>query len=390
MNDRNINGIGGNLSGEALTKTIEGAMRGDMPSFEALYRKYIDYIFYQCKALLHDKENVDDAVSETVLNLYRSMPKLRNPLAFYAFISRITANTCHNFNRKRRVATTNIEDYEDTLMTDEGIPENELESAERVVAVREAMEKLPEKQRLCLFMYYYCDMAYKDIAEALKITQRTVGTNIMKAKRKMKTFLNDAAFGTAVSGAVAADLASALPPLRKEALFAVCGAKISAALPASLALGSMHIGHIGHIGQNIGAGVSAVKVTAAFTAVVTLSGGAYAVNAVVSDAPVQTAAAPAIIQELPPYAAGAKIVFANAEGFSGKRNPVNARLEIESSKVLDWNVERADGEIIASGSGNYVGEETLNTLAPGDYTVIWEAQDEYGRTAHIYREFSKS
>ncbi|MDR2611033.1 MAG: sigma-70 family RNA polymerase sigma factor [Clostridiales Family XIII bacterium] len=381
MSNNTTNRIGGNLSGEALTRTIERAMRGDVLSFETLYRKYIDDIFYQCKTLLYDKECVDDAVSETVLNFYRSIPKLRSPLAFYAFLSRIIANTCHSFNRKKRAVTVSIEDYEDALVTSEGVPEDEFESAERVTAVRSAMERLPEKQRLCLFMYYYRDMAYKDIADALKITQRTVGTNIMKAKRKMKTMLENEAFGTEVQGAVRRDIASSLPPLRKEALFAVCDGKIVAALQAGPPPGQS--------GPGV-SGVSAVKVAAAFTAAITLAGGAYAVNAVITDAPTPALSAPARDQDIPAYAPDAEIVFENAGGSSGTENPGSARLDLSAGRIREWRVEGADGKVAASGSGREIGADIMDALGPGEYTASWEAHDEYGGIALISREFSIS
>jgi RNA polymerase sigma-70 factor (ECF subfamily) len=62
-------------------------------------------------------------------------------------------------------------------------------SKERQERLREAIETLPEKMKLCLQMRLYQERSYDEIAEALRISAGTVGAHISEAKRRLTELL---------------------------------------------------------------------------------------------------------------------------------------------------------------------------------------------------------
>ncbi len=67
----------------------------------------------------------------------------------------------------------------------------ETEKNEIARRVQKALQKLPEKYRLALYLYYFEDLKYEEIAEDLGLPINTVRTQIKRGKEKMKEELRD-------------------------------------------------------------------------------------------------------------------------------------------------------------------------------------------------------
>ncbi len=77
------------------------------------------------------------------------------------------------------------------MLADISTPEEILILKERCEAIRTAADKLNDKLRIPLYMYYTADMSVEDIASALKIPQGTVKSRLYKARKTLKNVLED-------------------------------------------------------------------------------------------------------------------------------------------------------------------------------------------------------
>jgi RNA polymerase sigma factor (sigma-70 family) len=59
----------------------------------------------------------------------------------------------------------------------------------RRAVVREAVEQLPERQRLVLFLRYYADLDYGAIAAAVAISEGTVAATLHSAHQRLRLLL---------------------------------------------------------------------------------------------------------------------------------------------------------------------------------------------------------
>jgi RNA polymerase sigma factor (sigma-70 family) len=57
--------------------------------------------------------------------------------------------------------------------------------------VREAIEQLPERQRLVLFLRVYADLDYRSIAEAVGIKEGTVAATLNAAHQRLRELLSE-------------------------------------------------------------------------------------------------------------------------------------------------------------------------------------------------------
>ena len=59
----------------------------------------------------------------------------------------------------------------------------------RRALVREAVEQLPERQRLVLFLRYYADLDYSAIADAVAVSEGTVAATLHTAHQRLRSLL---------------------------------------------------------------------------------------------------------------------------------------------------------------------------------------------------------
>ena len=69
---------------------------------------------------------------------------------------------------------------------------DEFQDDERRQVVREAIEQLPERQRLVLFLRVYADLDYRAIAEAVGIREGTVAATLNAAHSRLRELLSEA------------------------------------------------------------------------------------------------------------------------------------------------------------------------------------------------------
>lgn len=64
-------------------------------------------------------------------------------------------------------------------------------SLEEPTPVTEAIARLPERQRLALFLRYYADLDYESIATALQVSSGTVGATLNAAHTSLRRLLQE-------------------------------------------------------------------------------------------------------------------------------------------------------------------------------------------------------
>ena len=115
----------------------------------------------------HDDAN--DMAQDVFLKAYRGVGRFRGDSSFSTWLYRIAVNTCLNFRAARRPQAEELP---------EGLPDDEpgcgrsAESAEEQPRqVREAVGRLPEKQRATLILKVYHDLTHEEVAGILGSTR---------------------------------------------------------------------------------------------------------------------------------------------------------------------------------------------------------------------------
>ncbi len=165
----------------------------DIDSLVMLYGKAI-YGF--CNRLAKSRTDADDLYQETFLKALKLCPKIdkdNNPKGFLVSIAvGLWKNNRRKYARRQRIAPEEeLKEETDSsfMFVNVLTPEEILISKERCAEIRTAADKLDDKLKIPLYMYYTAEMSVEDIASALKIPQGTVKSRLFKARKTLKNIL---------------------------------------------------------------------------------------------------------------------------------------------------------------------------------------------------------
>lgn len=165
----------------------------DIDSLVMLYGKAV-YGF--CLRLAKNKVDADDLYQETflkALELCTKIDKGNNPKGFLISISvGLWKNNRRKYTRRQKIAPEeelSEENARSFMYVNTSTPEEIVILKERCAVVRTAADKLNDKLKIPLYMYYTAEMSVEDIASALKIPQGTVKSRLHKARKTLKNVL---------------------------------------------------------------------------------------------------------------------------------------------------------------------------------------------------------
>ncbi|AFS79804.1 RNA polymerase factor sigma-70 RpoD [Gottschalkia acidurici 9a] len=153
-------------------------------------------IYGFCYKLVKNKVDADDLYQETFLKateLCYKIDKDNNSKGFLISIAiGIWKNNRRKYARRQRIVPIvkiNENVNTDYLFKDESTPEDAVISNELDLTIQAAVDKLDDKFRIPLYMYYTAEMSNQDIALALKIPLGTVKSRLHNAKKALKKTL---------------------------------------------------------------------------------------------------------------------------------------------------------------------------------------------------------
>jgi RNA polymerase sigma factor (sigma-70 family) len=153
----------------------------DMTKFEELLsgcRNAMErFVYYK----LPSKADGDDVLQEVYLTAFQKFDTLKDEKTFKAWLIRIATNKCNDFYRNRaKQLEIPLEEITARVFTQSrfGIAET--------TAVGETLDKLSEKDKQILYLYFFKNKPQAEIAKALGIPLGTVKSRLYNAKQNFK------------------------------------------------------------------------------------------------------------------------------------------------------------------------------------------------------------
>ncbi len=204
---------------------LDRAIQGDASAFAALCEARRARLWRIVYSVAHGQD-AEDLVQEAVYRAFRALHTYNGQAPFDAWLCRIALNVAHDHVRsawKRRVFC--FDPHQIPVGRDEPVvsPQNEVELRDLQRRVREAVARLPERQRVPIWLHFFEGFTLVDVARLERTPEATIRSRVRAGLRRLSRVLCDLLPGQSdeaaatLSGAAAAPLGSPVSGLRPRA-----------------------------------------------------------------------------------------------------------------------------------------------------------------------------
>ncbi|MCI0462298.1 MAG: RNA polymerase sigma factor [Gemmataceae bacterium] len=161
---------------------ITRAQKGSREAFAVLVEYYWDRLFRWLYHLAHDRHTAEDVAQDTFLKAFAHLDSFRPGGRFQAWLFRIAHNALLNQKRAQKRAR---QPFPEHVAAPQTAPPEEAMSREALQQLARAVGRLPRDFRAAFLLRVEEDLSFREIAEALGITEETARWRVFKARQKL-------------------------------------------------------------------------------------------------------------------------------------------------------------------------------------------------------------
>lgn len=169
-----------------LTRYLQA---NDMEALGTLFSKHAEMVYYVCLRYFKEEEKSKDSVMQIFEELITKVKK-QDIKSFPKWLYVVTKNHClmdlRSKNGKMEISMDEFVEFSIPAHQDESYAEKE----GRLSLLEQCIEKLPEKQKITVDLFFINEHCYKEIVEITGYTMNEVKSYIQNGKRNLKNCMN--------------------------------------------------------------------------------------------------------------------------------------------------------------------------------------------------------
>jgi RNA polymerase sigma-70 factor (ECF subfamily) len=178
---------------------IENLKQGREFAFSQCIKEYTDMVYGLCFRFLRNQNESEDCTQEVFIELYRSINGFKGESSLKTWIYTIAVRKSTDRIRKQNRAKRFGRMLELTGLITKGLepesyemdPAAQSENEELSKILQEALQKIPENQRIAFTLQQIDNLSQKDIASILNVSEGAVESLLQRAKKNLKTYLSE-------------------------------------------------------------------------------------------------------------------------------------------------------------------------------------------------------
>lgn len=170
------------MTENADANLVAAALRGDAESFSRLCERHYPALVAIAYSRLAERHLAEDAAQEALLAAYRDIAKLRQPEQFAGWLATICRNIATDMAKARAQARRKHAEIENGGPG----PDPADEESSAVALVREIVRRLDPGLRDIVYLRYYNQMSYEQIARMLGISAEAVNGKLRRARARIR------------------------------------------------------------------------------------------------------------------------------------------------------------------------------------------------------------
>ena len=164
---------------------------GSREDFDRLYRSAYPRVYRTLSAILGDPAEAEDCAQDAFVKAFKAWGRWRPDAPAEAWIHRIAVNRAISYRRSAQLRTVG------ELLRRMGKPKGSADPAH--VATRPdlltALRSIPPKLAAAIVLRHYHGYNNREIAAALGVSERTIGTRLSQAAERLRVLLEESGRG---------------------------------------------------------------------------------------------------------------------------------------------------------------------------------------------------
>jgi RNA polymerase sigma-70 factor, ECF subfamily len=174
---------------------VERTRADEREAFGELVRRHQTAVFNAAYRIVGERQTALDLAQDAFVRAYQALASFDAARPFAPWVRRIAVNLALNWlegNRAQTVPIDRDDESELPLPDVSSEPERAYLRAEQSARVRQAILKLPPRQRAIIELRHFQDYAYDEIALALDLPLSDVKSDLFRARQKLREILGEA------------------------------------------------------------------------------------------------------------------------------------------------------------------------------------------------------
>ena len=159
-------------------------------SFTQLVRKYQERLYWHIRRMVVEHEDANDILQNVFIKVWRNLAEFRSESNLYTWLYRIATNETLTWieQQKRRKSVSLSGDNED-IFSERLTAQKDFDPSKIEWKLQQAIQSLPEKQRVVFNLRYYDEMPYEEMSGVLETSVGALKASYHHAVKKVEAFL---------------------------------------------------------------------------------------------------------------------------------------------------------------------------------------------------------
>lgn len=166
-------------------------INADQKAYAELVARYRESVYYMLLKMVNNKDDAEDLTIEAFGKAFKRLHQYTPNFAFSTWLFKIATNNCIDFLRKKRKDTFSIDrTFEDEeggemmmdLRSELPDPEEKVMKKQKLVMLRDVVDKLKPRYRTLIEMRYFQELSYEEISKELDLPLGTVKAQLFRAR----------------------------------------------------------------------------------------------------------------------------------------------------------------------------------------------------------------
>lgn len=172
------------MTGTTTQRVREEGPPLPLPSdFATLYEQHVTFVWNNCRRLGVQPGQLDDAVQDIFLAVYRRLPEFRGEASFKTWLFHFVLRVAATYRRSGKANQRRVDAQAAEPVTPSPMPDGTVEGRQASELMYRLLDELSEERREIFVLVELEEVSVADAAKALQLNQNTAHSRLRDARR---------------------------------------------------------------------------------------------------------------------------------------------------------------------------------------------------------------